>query len=194
MRQRDGRLTVPQSRSESFRYRADGFALRWGWRIGVPVFAALVLPVIISDIGPAWAAHLKDGVPGTFTALVGNCGGRGPCTWRGDFVSDDGTLRRTDVGLASGGDIDRVGDWTRAIDTGNRVNVYPAGGGWDWLLVSMFLVFVGGLAALWVLDMLGRIGRRMWPERKVSDSGGVLTVAAPRGLAWLIRTFRGRRR
>ena len=132
----------------------------WLWWFGIPVFALFVTPLVVMDIGPAYEAR-TGGTPGTFVAREADCGGRGGCSYHGDFRSDDGTVTRTHIGMASGGDIHAVGDESRAVDTGDRANVYPPGGGSDWLIVTAFLVGIVGFTFAWGVSVLRRIrGRR----------------------------------
>lgn len=127
--------------------------------VSVPLFAAYFLAFSAWDIGPAWSAKLGNGTPGTFTAERCEHGKSG-CFWKGRFVSDTGRILRTDVGLASGGKVTHVGQQVGALDTGDRVDVFPVGGGWDWLLTTLF--FVASLAALsiWTLIVPIRALRR----------------------------------
>lgn len=127
------------------------------WRIGVPVLIAFTLPVMLSDIGPAWAALAGHGVHGTFTAKRADCSKT--CFWHGDFVSDDGARHRADVALGSGGHVNRVGDSVPAVDTGDRVLVFPRGGGFDWFLIVLLLLAEVGTAALWLRDVPLRVVR-----------------------------------
>ena len=119
--------------------------------MGRRIFVWVVLPALIclflipasTDLVPAWSARLGSGVHGTFTARYCQRDKAG-CFWQGDFVSDDGTDRRSGVGMD---DVSAVpGQRIPAVDTGDRVNVYPAGGGADWAFVTLF--FVLSLAAL----------------------------------------------
>jgi hypothetical protein len=73
----------------------------WLWWYGIPVFALFVTPFLVMDIGPAYKAR-TGGVHGTFIARDADCSGRGGCYYYGDFRSDDGTVTRTDIGMASG--------------------------------------------------------------------------------------------
>ncbi|MFA1548223.1 hypothetical protein [Actinomadura chokoriensis] len=116
----------------------------WVFKVIMPLTAAVLVFYAAQDLRPSYAALFRVGEPGVFTARDEDCGKT--CSWRGDFISDDGSRVRRNVRLASGGSVDHVGDRVKARDTGSRVLVYPATWSWDWLLVT--LLFVGGLVAL----------------------------------------------
>lgn len=102
---------------------------------------------MITDAPPSWQARWGNSVHGTFTATRVECNKH--CFWHGDFTSQDATVRRIDVGYASGGQVDHIGQQVAALDTGDKQLVYPPGGGWDWLIVlALILAEVGGVA-LW---------------------------------------------
>ncbi len=148
-------LVVRWPRSEESEGR---FGLIW-W-LGVPVFCTLLLPLIASDLGPAYDAHRGRGTPGVFVATSEDCGGKGGCSYTGDFRSDDGTVVRKDVGIASGSQVHDVGDASKAVDTGSDGYVYPAGGGHDWLYVTGFLIVAAGLALVWVASVADAVVTR----------------------------------
>jgi hypothetical protein len=126
----------------------------------VPLFAVFVLTLSVQDIGPAWSAKFGNGTHGTFTA--DRCDrGKSGCFWKGTFVSDTGRTLRTDVGLASGDNVTHVGQQVEALDTGDRVNVYPAGGGWDWLYTMIFFVLSLTTLCIWTLIASIRVLRRL---------------------------------
>jgi hypothetical protein len=117
----------------------------------IPATALLLFVGAALDLGPARRAARGEGIHGTFTATRPACG-KGPgCSWHGDFVSDDGALRLTDV-LIDDGDkdvVDRVGQTVTAIyaGRGSTPTVYPAEGsdGWviaAWIFASGVLVYV----------------------------------------------------
>lgn len=117
----------------------------------IPLAAACFLFYAVEDIGPAWSARLGNGTHGTFVAVRCERTAKAGCFWKGVFISDDGRIRRKDVGLASGGNVTHVGQQTQAMDTGDRANVFPVGGGWDWLIVTVFLVLSIAIIAIWTL-------------------------------------------
>jgi hypothetical protein len=134
----------------------------WGWLVlwwvGVPLFAAFTLPYVLQDIGPAYRAEFGHGTPGVFTATARDCGKT--CTSTGDWIADDGTRTRRDVVLATGAGAPRPGESVPAIDTGDRAGVYPAEGGWDWLLVTGFLVGICGTVLTWTYLLVRRFRER----------------------------------
>ncbi|KAB8190524.1 hypothetical protein FH608_033865 [Nonomuraea phyllanthi] len=123
--------------------------MRFFWWVVAPVLAGLVLLAAGLEVVPAYTAQFGTGIPGTFTATEHECGGR-DCVWRGDFVSDDGSVVRRGVGLAPGAEPTGVGDRVAATETGNRRNVYPRNGSADWLLITLL-----GTASLVVLVVWG---------------------------------------
>ncbi|MEU8801192.1 hypothetical protein [Spirillospora sp. NPDC048819] len=110
----------------------------WFLKVVAPLIAVFILFYTVQDLRPAYAALFRTGEVGTFTARDRECDKT--CTWRGDYVSEDGATVRRNVQLASGAHIDDAGDRVKARDTGNRVVVYPAAWSWDWLLVTTFVV------------------------------------------------------
>ena len=137
---------------------ANSGRARLGERLGsaikvalVPLVATSFLTISALDIGPAWSARLRNGTHGTFTAERCERERTGRCFWTGTFVSDTGRIRRVDVGFASGGRVTRIGQQARVLDTGDRLNVYPIGGGWDWLIVTIVVVLSLAAFSLWIL-------------------------------------------
>jgi hypothetical protein len=129
------------------------------WRVGVPVFAAFTLPLLVDDVGSSWRAHFGSGTPGVYTAEYELCGSKS-CVWRGTFVSDDGLLVRSDVGIGTGGGVDRVGQTVPAIDTGDRVSVYPPDGGLDWVWTALFLVGLLVTVGFWLRGVVRAVQDR----------------------------------
>ncbi|MEU9016494.1 hypothetical protein [Actinomadura sp. NPDC048394] len=135
-----------------------------GERIGSVVKASLSLLIIgcfltfsLLDIGSAWSAKLNRGTRGIFVAEEcwrTNSG----CHWIGNFVSYDGKVQRADVEFE--GKVAHAGQQVPARDTGDRVDVYPMGGGWDWLWTTIILVLSLAALALWTLVWL------VWPRRE----------------------------
>jgi hypothetical protein len=123
------------------------------WWLGVPAVCALLVPATVSDVHPAFEAHRGHGTPGVFVATEESCG-KGGCDYSGDFRSDDGRVTRQDVQIASGSKVNDVGDEVRAVDTGSDDNVYPAGGGHEYLYVVAILVLLAGLVALWLASLV----------------------------------------
>ncbi len=124
--------------------------------MGQRIFVWAVLPALILlflvpaavDVAPAWTAKFGHGARGTFTAR--SCQqSKGSCFWIGDFVSADGSDHRSGVGIDGGG-ITAAGQQVPAVDSGDRVDVYPVGGGADWFLTAFFLVLSLAALGLWV--------------------------------------------
>jgi hypothetical protein len=115
----------------------------------VPLVLCSFLVVLGLDIGPAWSAKFGGGVHGTFTAYECERASAHHCFWVGTFASDDGRVQREDVGFDSG-KVTHVSQRVRAVDTGDRVDVYPEDGGWDWLLITIFTVLLSAALALWI--------------------------------------------
>jgi hypothetical protein len=124
----------------SYREYDDGFPESWiDWLFFGVLFPLLALTAIwygSQSIGPAYQARFGSGAAGVFTAQHESCGKT--CFWTGTFRANSGYVRR-EVGLASGHGPDHVGDKVSALDTGDSKNVFPRGGGWDWLLLSAML-------------------------------------------------------
>lgn len=132
---------------------------RFVWRYLTPLIAALVIVSAGGDIGPAWRAHEGAGTRGMVTVTQKDCGRS--CSYTGNFVSDDGKDRRTGVGLASGFSDLAVGDRVAALDDGASTDVYPPGGGEDWILTTLFLVGAIGALLLWIYVVpIGALKRR----------------------------------
>ena len=112
----------------------------------IPLLLVALLATFAASVEPAWSAKLGGGVHGTFTAE--SCLPRkgGGCDWQGSFVSSDGRDFRAGVGLGSGNSVNHVGQQVAALDTGDWATVYPAGGGSEWILDTIFLLLT--LAAL----------------------------------------------
>ncbi|GEM_PF-5470397 len=51
-----------------------------------------------------------------------------------------------------------------AIDVGSHSEVYPAGGGPDWIYVSALLALEGAAGIYLVISLLGEIRRRISPR------------------------------
>jgi hypothetical protein len=130
------------------------------WRLVLPAFVAITLPILVSNIGSTWSARLGGGVAGTFTASRVECDRS--CSWYGDFAAADGSRHRVNVLLGSGAHIERVGQRVAAVDTDDGKEVYPRGGGWDWLYASLILLAELIGAAVWLRWVYQR-ARRLYP-------------------------------
>jgi hypothetical protein len=97
---------------------------------------------------PAWAAHEGEGKRGVFTSSVSNCPQPG-CSWFGTFTTAGSPVKYAT--LEPGGPyVFQAGQEVRAVDTGRKWIVYPAGGGTAWELPT---VGVGAGSAV-VLSLL----------------------------------------
>lgn len=104
--------------------RQPASKLKQRWALGfVLVLAGLSLLFGIIGLLHANDALAGRGRPGTFTALSEHCRKSG-CTWRGDFLRDDGTSR-ADVKVAEGSGLHAAGQTVRASDVGDGSTVYP---------------------------------------------------------------------
>lgn len=128
--------------------RRDCLSGGCAWVLAPLVICAILVPVGL-DVGPAWSAKLGHGVRGTFTAEYCELGKTG-CYWQGYFVSNDDTDQRYDVGIDGDRAITAVGQHVPALDTGDRLDVYPLGGGGDWVWTT-----VAVLLGLWALAFWG---------------------------------------
>lgn len=118
------------------------------WILAPLLICAFLVPAAL-DIGPAWSARLGHGVRGTFTAEYCDRGKAG-CDWDGYFVSDDKKDQRY-AGIDGDRSIKTPGQQVPAIDTGDRLNVYPLGGGVDYILTTVFLVLALWALAFWAV-------------------------------------------
>ena len=155
---------VPPHEEEprSLNERLGEGAFRLLWWIGVPIFMAFTLPLLIHDAGPAYRAEFGHGTPGTFTAVSRDCDKS--CVSTGDWRSLDGRQVRRHVTLASGAGAPHPGQTSAAVDTGDRVSVYPAGGNSDWLFITGFLTILTGVSVVWLYLVIGRL--REWRVRR----------------------------
>lgn len=146
----------------------------WVWRYLAPVCALFAMFFVLQDIGPAWSArHPHAGSPGLVTVTKKHCRhGVGAarfeqhCSFDGDFISDDGAIRLNGVTLASGFDGPEIGATLPARDVGDRTNVYPIGGGNDWIYTSLAFLASVAVLALWCSTVLPRISRRFDAARR----------------------------
>jgi hypothetical protein len=130
------------------------------WLALVPLIAVLVLPFLLLEIGPSYEARFGGGTPGTFLAQTSDCDDEsGTCRWTGEFRSDDGSSRRSGVRLIGGG-VEREGQQVDAVDVGGEGTVYPAGGGWNWLITTLFLLVMIALLALWGRSVVSLVRAR----------------------------------
>lgn len=145
-----------------------GFIWRTFVSFLLPLLICVPLAAVILDIVPSWSAKLGHGVHGTFTAQYCEHGKAG-CYWDGDFVSDDGTDQRFDVGVDGDSGITAPGQQIPALDTGDRVNVYPIGGGSDWAFVTIFAVLLLLALGFWIAKVPVAAFRRAARRRRPSE-------------------------
>lgn len=137
-----------RARAERKERRSDAI-VRFGV---VPVAILLALAFSLSVLGPAWAAKPGHGTRGTFTAV--ECvKQKGECSWSGSFISNTGTDQKADTSLASGASIAYTGQQVPAIDTGSATEVFPVGGGRDWLYSSLATVFLVLCLIFWTMKV-----------------------------------------
>lgn len=131
------------------RRRPPDLTERWNWFskvlwwFALPLFFLAGVTISGLSLAPSYSALLGHGEPGIFIADHRVC--QRACTWKGTFISSDGSDVRPNVSLAQGGTTPRhKGDRIPVLDTGDHVLVFPRHGSWAWLLVTiLFLSFVG---------------------------------------------------
>lgn len=128
---------------------------RWFFAYFMPIIALVFLIIGLVDAGPGWRAAHGQGVPGMFTVTSQDCH-RG-CMTYGDFTSADGSHTQRDVQLIEGGSSPRraIGTTVAALDTGDRLGVYPVGTK-DW--EASLIAALGG--AVYRVGWLFWLGRR----------------------------------
>ncbi|WP_141580031.1 hypothetical protein [Actinomadura sp. WMMA1423] len=135
----------------------------------VPILAVIAVFFTAQDLVPSYAALFHGGKTGVFTARDKKCGKS--CSWRGDFVSDDGSVVRRDVLLGSGERVDGAGDRVKARDTGNRGAVYPAGWSPDAIWATFFLMLGLLVLGVWSGWTWRRLRRRFGRGPAGIDAG-----------------------
>ena len=132
--------------------RAEHTVRVWTGRILMLALAGILLWAGLYLIGPSWTAHVGAGTPGSFTVTRRSCSDG--CEWYGIFVPAGGGLPRYDVRMGYGRHgIHAVGDVVPAIDAG-APNIFPADGGYDWLLAIGALVLGAAVLVLWCVRVL----------------------------------------
>lgn len=116
----------------------------------VLILAALyLLYLAVPNLGTAIRAAKADGAPGVFTAQKLQCiqhPGHESCSWTGEFRSDDGRTRRTEVSLyGAGRNSLRAGEQTRAFDIGRSYRVYGEAGSREWVFVTLMILVSGAM-------------------------------------------------
>jgi hypothetical protein len=182
---RDHDATAPSRDHDGDRRRdrrRDAVAPRWGGRwdqarelgsvllaVGMVILGGGLVWFGLSETGPSWQAAQGRGEPGTVVVMSQSCG-KGGCDHYGDWTSDDGRRRLTDVNIVGdGGDVGtRLRAYAESDDPTTDAVYAP---GWSGLVGSLFMTAmglgVGGagagrLAAPWFLH-------RQTPGRHARD-------------------------
>ncbi|GGK90752.1 hypothetical protein Sme01_52990 [Sphaerisporangium melleum] len=144
--------------------------------LALTLVGAFLLYLAVPNIGPVVRAARADGVPGVFTAESVSCishPGHESCSWSGDFLSTDGTIRRTGITLyGADRDMLRPGQRTPAVDIGRESRVYGPGGSNEWVFTALLLL--AGLAVMLFpyVRPLRRLLRPAAPSREMAVPGG----------------------
>lgn len=136
------------------------FRSSWSRRDSLAVLIVLAAGYCgVAGIGPAWSAMMGHGTRGTFT--VQQCtGGKRTCDWVGTFRADNGQDLQVAVQLGDGSHITHIGQQVPAIDTGEPGEVFPAGGGTDWLLFLSGLILLPFAVAFYIARAFFAFGGR----------------------------------
>lgn len=138
------------------------------WRYVAGPAMCVILVGCAMELGPAWSAHLGHGQPGTWTVTQVLCSAKG-CNHLGTFVSANGSDIRVGIGISRGSSLG-VGSSLPAIDTGGD-EVYPAGGGPDWLIFTIMTPLLILLCAVWAWTVPLAAMRRRRAERQSPLAG-----------------------
>jgi len=124
--------------------------LRFLWRYLVPVLAVGILLIAAQQLWLSWTANLGEGRPGTWTITEVRCDHRSGCTRFGDYVSGDGSVRRTHVRMFGGAaGAGHIGLQAYAVDIGDPEGVYPIGGGREWWEMTALAAVTLSVLGLW---------------------------------------------
>lgn len=134
-------LMMPES-------RGTVFARRLVYGFVVPVGAVLVLAICSTDLGPSLRAARGEGTPGVLLVKSRDC--HRTCTVSGTFTSDDGSLVRTGVVYGDGARHAKVGARLRALDTGDRGEVFKPHGSHTWILILTVMAMAVGTLVWWL--------------------------------------------
>jgi hypothetical protein len=157
--------------------QAAGFAIVAavrGYRRAAPSLEVFIVLLVLAGtaivgIG-AWQlpvairAARGQGVHGTVTPTARNCEPvTSPCSWTGNFVSDDGRIRLNGVDISGGAD--RIGRPQPALYAGKGLSptVYPLRGSREWI-DWIFVLLCGGCC----LIVGGMLGWRRQPGKQRS--------------------------
>ena len=148
--------------------RVDSFRV-WAARILMLGLSGLLLWAGVFIGRPSWTAHAGGGTHGTFTVTRQTCDSG--CEWFGIFNPSDGGPARYNVRMGYGHHgIQAVGDVVPAIDAG-APNVFPADGGFDWLLSLGAVILGAAILVLWCVRVLR-------PLRRHARAGGAVSRPA----------------
>jgi hypothetical protein len=103
--------------------------------------AVVLLAGGISTIGPAIRASHDQGIRGSFVAVTEHCGGRGGCSWNGNFVRPDGFVLLRNVSFNAGNGDMSAGQSVAALDTGDTSTVFPTNDSMQWLTQTFEIAF-----------------------------------------------------
>lgn len=154
---RPGTLTlmVPESRGTVITRRVV-------YGVVLPVGAVLILVICSMSLGPSVRAARGEGTPGVLLVKSREC--HRTCTASGTFTSDDGSLVRAGVGYQDGARHAKVGDRLRALDTGDRGEVFKPSGSRTWILILTIMAMAVGSLVWWLWRYpLGALRRRRNP-------------------------------
>ncbi|GIH94892.1 hypothetical protein Psi01_55220 [Planobispora siamensis] len=108
------------------------------------LLAAFLLLLAVPNVGTAVRAARADGIGGWFTPERLDCvqhPGHESCVWTGDFLSGDGTVRRTGIEMyGSDRYSHRAGERARAVDIDHPSRVYGPGGSNEWVFTALMLL------------------------------------------------------
>jgi hypothetical protein len=132
---------------------------RWLFAYVMPMIALVFLIVGFVDARPGWRAAHGWGVSGTFTVGSQDC--HKGCMTYGDFTSTDGRDSRQAVQLVEGGSSPRraVGATVAALDTADRLGVYPVGTK-EWQSSLAIGLLGAGYLVGWLAWLMRRFGGR----------------------------------
>jgi hypothetical protein len=137
--------------------RTEHTGRTWAGRILMLIVAAVLIGAGLYSIGPSWTAHIGGGSRGTFTVTRQSCGR--VCEWIGDFTPSDGGPARSNVRMGYGHTgIQAIGDVVPAIDAGGS-SVFPADGGYEWLLAIGALSLGATVLILWCVRLVVSLSR-----------------------------------
>ncbi|GII02132.1 hypothetical protein [Planobispora takensis] len=133
--------------------------------VALTVLAVFLLLLAVPNVGTAVRAARADGIGGWFTPGRLDCvqhPGHESCVWTGDFLSEDGAVRRTGIEMYGADRYShRAGERARAVDIGHPSRVYGPGGSNEWVFTALMLLAGVGIP----VSVYGR------PLRRVLGSG-----------------------